>query len=178
MFKTAAERRSNIASMPTTDNRNHIAADPELGTLVDRATQAHVALMRGDVARYRAWMPLGDDFTLMAPFGGKPSLGGVRSDEDWAAIGRFFSNGHDSTLELVQAHRTADMVVLAVIERTHVQVGATPAQDWALRVTLVFRRLDGQWLLVHRHADPLANGISVARAAELARGTTESAEQA
>jgi ketosteroid isomerase-like protein len=154
--------------MPITHTRNHIASDPEINTLVERATQAHAALMRGDVERHRALVPLGDDFTLMAPFGGQPSHGGVRSNAEWAAIGRFFVNGRDSTLELVQAWRTADMVVLAVIERTHVEVGATALQHWALRVTLVFRRDNGQWLLVHRHADPLAGGISVARAAELA----------
>ncbi len=164
--------------MPITHTRNDIASDPEISTLVEHASQAHAALMRGDVERYRALIPLGDDFTLMAPFGGKPSHGGVRSNGEWAAIGRFFNNGRDSTLELVHAWRTADMAVLGVVERTHVEVGAIAPQDWALRVTLVFRRDKGQWLLVHRHADPLASGISVARAAELARGMMESAQQA
>jgi hypothetical protein len=59
--------------------------------------------------------------------------------------------------------------VLAVIERTHVAVGAVPAQPWALRVTLVFRRQNGQWPLAHRHADPLVEGISVEESAALAR---------
>ena len=147
----------------------NIASDADVGALVDRAEQAHAALMRGDVARYRALIETTGDFTLMSPFGGKPSRGAT-SSEEWAAIGRFFKNGKDSTLELVQAYRSEYMIVLAAIERTHVEVGAIPAQQWALRVTLVFRKENGQWLLAHRHADALAGGISVEQAAALVRG--------
>ena len=158
------------ASSTATTTRSDLASEQDVDELVLRATQAHEALMRGDQRRYRALVPYADDFTLMTPFGGKPSRGGQLSDERWEQIGRFFRDGRDSTLELVQAYRSADLVVLAAIERTHVQVGDIPAQDWALRVTLVFRKDRGQWLLVHRHADALAGGISVAQAALLARG--------
>lgn len=147
-----------------------VAADRDVAELVGRAEQAHAALMRGDVARYRALLATTDDFTLMAPFGGKPSHAADYSAERWAAIARFFKDGRNSTLEWVNGWRSADMVVLAVIERTHVQVGDTPAQDWALRVTLVFRREGTHWRLAHRHADPLVAGISVEQAAALARG--------
>lgn len=149
-----------------------VASDQEIADLVLRASQAHAALMRGDVARYRSLISPADDFTLMSPFGGKPSRGAELSNEQWAAIGRFFRNGRDSTLELVQSYRSADMVVLAVIERTHVEVGGLPGQDWGLRVTLVFRREKEQWLLAHRHADALAGGISVEQAAALGRGAS------
>ena len=37
-------------------------------------------------------------------------------------------------------------------------------------ITQVYRREGAEWQLVHRHADPLANGISVEQAADLARG--------
>jgi ketosteroid isomerase-like protein len=62
------------------------------------------------------------------------------------------------------------MVVLAVIERQHGQVGGLPEQDWSLRVTLVYRRDESEWRLVHRHADPLVHGISLEQLAALARG--------
>lgn len=145
--------------------------DPAVRHLVERATQAHVALMRSDIERYRDLVPLGEDFTLMSPFGGPPSRGhATYTRERWESIGRFFRNGRASTLELVEAYRGTDMVTLAVIERTQVEVGGLPDQPWSLRVTLVYRKEGDRWLLVHRHADPLAPGIDVAKAAELARG--------
>jgi ketosteroid isomerase-like protein len=84
-------------------------------------------------------------------------------------MGRFFRNGTFEQ-ELVQSYGSADMVVLALIERQRVEVGGLPAQDWALRVTLVYRREGTEWRLAHRHADPLVEGISLAQAAALARG--------
>jgi ketosteroid isomerase-like protein len=64
--------------------------------------------------------------------------------------------------------------VIAAIERTHVEVGGLAGQDWALRVTLVFRKEKGQWMLAHRHADPLVEGISLELAAALSRGRASS----
>ena len=137
--------------------------------LIQRSAAANAALMRGDVDGYRAMVPLTSDFTLMSPFGGAPTHGADMSGERWEAMGKFFRNG---TLEqeVVQAYASADMVVLAVIERACVEVGGLPAQDWPLRVTLVYRREKGEWRLAHRHADPLARGISLQQAAALARG--------
>ncbi|MGK6308283.1 nuclear transport factor 2 family protein [Variovorax sp. DT-64] len=159
------------ASLPVppgaAETRADAAADPEIEDLVLRATQAHAALMRGDLDRYRSSITVTDDFTLMAPFGGKPTRAAELSSERWDSIARFFRNGRDSTLEVVQAYRSADMVVIAAIERTHVEVGGLPGQDWALRVTLVFRKEKDQWMLAHRHADPLVEGISLEQAAAL-----------
>ena len=128
--------------------------------------------MRGDLDRYRSSITTTDDFTLMAPFGGKPTRAPDLSSERWESIARFFRNGRDSTLEVVQAYRSATMVVIAAIERTHVEVGGLAGQDWSLRVTLVFRKEKEEWMLAHRHADPLVEGISLEQAAVLARSAT------
>ena len=140
--------------------------------LVRRSADANAALMRGDVDRYRALVPIARDFTLMSPFGGTPTHGADMTSERWEAMRRFFRNG---TLEqeVIQTYATADMVVLAVVERARVEVGGLPAQDWSLRVTLVYRRDEAEWRLVHRHADPLVAGVSLERAATLARGGIE-----
>jgi hypothetical protein len=45
-----------------------------------------------------------------------------------------------------------------------------PVPDWALRLTQVYRRDGKTWRLGHRHADPLAPGVSLEQAAALARG--------
>ena len=150
------------------------ATDSDVADLVARAAQAHTKLMRGDLLGYRALITATEDFTLMAPFGGKPTRAADLTSERWESVGRFFRNGRDSSLELVQAYRATDMVVLAVIERTHVEVGGLPGQNWALRVTLVFRKENDRWLLAHRHADPLVDGISLQQAAALTQGRASS----
>ncbi|WP_309738469.1 nuclear transport factor 2 family protein, partial [Chamaesiphon sp. OTE_20_metabat_361] len=75
--------------------------------------------------------------------------------------------------EVVTTYATADFAVLVTIERVCAEVGGLPKQDWSLRVTQVFRREADAWQLVHRHADPLANGISLKQAAALALGVTD-----
>ena len=142
--------------------------DAEAQDLARRSQQANDALMRGDIDRYRTFVRMGDDFTLMSPFGGEPSH--WTDDRRLDALRSYFRNGSLSQ-DLVDAHMSADLAVLAVIEHAHhVEVGGAPAQDWDLRVTLVYRRIGADWRLVHRHADPLGHAISLERAAELGRG--------
>ena len=45
-------------------------------------------------------------------------------------------------------------------ERQHGRIGDQPDQDLSVRVTHVYWRVDGDWLLVHRHADPLVSTMS------------------
>ncbi|MDM0107162.1 nuclear transport factor 2 family protein [Variovorax sp. J22R24] len=151
----------------------------EVAELVRQSQQANAALMRGDIRRYLELVPHSDDYTLMSPFGGTPTHGPQITSERWEEIGRFFRNG-SLTQELVQSYASTDMVVLATIERAHVEVGGLPAQAWSLRVTLVYRRDGSGWRLAHRHADPLANGVSLEHAASLARdpGSCAGPEQA
>lgn len=146
----------------------HSDIDHEVQELIQRSEAGNAALMRGDVEQWQALLPRAPDFTLMSPFGGKPTHGPQLTPEAIEAMATFFKNG-TLTQEVVQTYASADMVVLAVIERSNVEVGGLPAQDWALRVTLVYRREGTQWRLAHRHADPLAPGISLEQAAALAR---------
>jgi ketosteroid isomerase-like protein len=143
--------------------------DDMANELLRLSAASNAALLRGDIARYRALITLTDDFTLMSPFGGMPTRSEDMTEASWEAMGRFFSNGALEQ-ELVQYYACADIVVLAIVEHGHGEVGGLPAQNWPLRVTLVYRREDAGWRLAHRHADPLVNGISLNHAAALARG--------
>ncbi|HEV7257767.1 MAG TPA: nuclear transport factor 2 family protein [Bosea sp. (in: a-proteobacteria)] len=151
-------------------SEGNASIDAAVTDLVQRSEEANAALLRGDVGAYRALITLSDDFTLMSPFGGKPSRGRDITDETWNAISRFFRNGKLKQ-QVIQAYGSADMVVLALIEHAYAEVGGLPAQDWPLRVTLVYRREDAEWRLAHRHADPLVPPIALERAAALARGS-------
>ncbi len=156
-------------SCATRQARGDAGVEQTIADLFHRSAEANAALMRGDISTYYEMIPHTDDFTLMSPFGGKPSRASELTTERIEAIGRFFKNGTFEQ-ELVHAYGSADMVMLAIIERPYVEVGGLPAQNWALRVTLVYRREGSEWLLAHRHADPLAGGISLEQAATLALG--------
>ena len=167
-----ASRRSVFAaagcSLPALAGAASRADVDTVAELVRLSEESNAALMSGDIDRYLQLISLSDDFTLMSPFGGRPSRRADYSDERMRAMGRFFRNG-DLRMELVQAYRSPEMVVLALIERSHVEVGSLPAQDWALRVTVVYVRAGDKWRLAHRHADPLVAGVSLEEAAEFAR---------
>jgi ketosteroid isomerase-like protein len=53
---------------------------------------------------------------------------------------------------------SGDLAYTVAIERSEVRVaGQDKPAPMALRVTHIFRKEDGAWKLVHRHADPLMN---------------------
>lgn len=168
-----ASRRSVLAAAGAALTSFDVAAsgtDETIQELIKLSEESNATLMRGDIEKYQDLISLSDDFTLMAPFGGKPTRRADLTSERMNAMGRFFKNG---TLkqEVIAAYGSADMVVLALIERAHVEVGGLPSQPWALRVTLVYRREGTGWRLAHRHADPLVGGITLEQAAALANPT-------
>lgn len=167
MIAAGATGLASLA-VPAQATAQEPAVDAVVDDLVRRSELANAALMAGDVETYLGLIALSDDFTLMSPFGGTPSHGAY-TRERWDEIGRLFRNG---TLrqELVQTYASGDMVVIVAIEHGHGEVGGLPAQDWPLRVTLVYGREGSDWLLAHRHADPLAKGITLEQSAALARG--------
>ena len=145
------------------------ATDEELAALVQRVTEAAQALIAGDVEGYLARIDHADDYTLMSPYGGETVRGFEDSEETRTGLARFFRGG-EASVEVVETYASGDLAVLVVVERQRGKVGDLPEQDWSLRVTWVFRRADGDWELVHRHADALVHGIDHDRLGALARG--------
>jgi ketosteroid isomerase-like protein len=140
----------------------------DLTALLRLHSDANAALMAGEARTFAEMLQPAKDFTIMDPFGGTPSHGFDASPAGLQRLGRFFRAG---TMEVdpVAAYAAGDLAVLAVIERTEVEVGGLPRQPWALRVTVAYRREGSGWRLVHRHADPLRGGLSVEESAALAR---------
>ena len=143
------------------------ALSEDVINLIRRTAEANTALVRGDIDGYLTLIKYAKDYTLMAPFGGTPTRGFDMSSR--AAMAQFFKAGTFDQ-ELVATYATGDLVVLVTIERVRAEVGGLPEQDWSLRVTQVFHREGAEWRLVHRHADPLLNRISLEQAAAFARG--------
>ena len=145
-----------------------------LPTVTDRYAAGNAALMRGDAKEWRKLVPLSEDGVLMSPFGGEPSRFADYTPDRIERMGRLFKNG-SFRQDVVQSFVTDDMIVLATIEHSNVEVGGLPAQDWALRVTSVFKKQSGRWVLAHRHADPFVADVPLAQAARIARGERDPA---
>ena len=150
--------------MPSTE-----ITDQDIAALVERWAEAAQLYIDGDLRRYAAIARHAEDYTLMPPAGGDTRFGFDGSDEavEWTAS--TFRGGH-AELDVAQAYASGDLAVLVAVERQTATVAPLPAQDWSLRVTLVFRRDGSDWRLVHRHADPLLRAIEPDLFAAIARG--------
>jgi len=166
--------RTAVAALPLCAllTANAAAAEDAVGDLVRRAEEKNAAFIRGDMEQWSRLVRIAPDFTLMQPFGGPVSHGFDASPKRLAEMSRYFRNGHAS-LEVAQTYASEGMVVLVMIERQRIEVGGLPAQDWSLRVTEVYRKDGSDWQLVHRHADPLVQKVTLQQAAVLARGWPE-----
>lgn len=68
-----------------------------------------------------------------------------------------FESGGESRFEILQIAANDSIAYWVGIQRATARMkGKTGIVPFNLRVTEVFRREDGEWKLVHRHADPLA----------------------
>ena len=56
-------------------------------------------------------------------------------------------------LEHLVVGSSGDLAYTVGFERSHVSVDGGPRHDQTLRVTHIYRRIDGEWKLIHRHAD-------------------------
>ena len=147
--------------------------DDDVRELVERVRAATAALMHGDVRRYHALVNEAPDYTLMPPHGGPTRHGVDHSPETLEATESFFPGDGDGDLDVEHVYASGDLVVLVGVERQHGPIGGLPDQEWPLRVTLVFRRDDSDWQLVHRHADALVHPIGMELLSRLATGTAD-----
>lgn len=91
-----------------------------------------------DVPLFGAWGPI--------EHGHQPLVDTFR----W--VGHRFSGGA-LVPEDVVTHASGDLAYTVGFERGEVSVDGGPAQPMTIRVTQIYRRIDGEWRLVHRHAD-------------------------
>jgi ketosteroid isomerase-like protein len=77
-----------------------------------------------------------------------------------------FSNG-TYEYEVIAAGASGDLGYVVGIEHSTASVGGATPEAYDLRVTEVFRREDGEWKVVHRHADPMPDSDAASR--QLAR---------
>ena len=122
--------------------------------VVDEYHRATKAFIRGEPATLRLYSH-GRDVTLANPLG-PPARGwdGVRELVERAASQ--IRDGEGFTAERISECVTKELAYIVEIERCTAKLGgAGESVPIALRVTTIFRREDGSWKIVHRHADPI-----------------------
>jgi ketosteroid isomerase-like protein len=119
-------------------------------------------ITNGNPEVYKSLYSRRNDVTLANPFG--PPVRGW--SEVSATLDRAAENYRDG--EVVGFENIVTVVTLELAHTVEVESyrarvgGAEEAVQVAVRVTTIFRREDGVWKVVHRHADP----ITAPRAAE------------
>ena len=109
--------------------------------------------------RYLELIHHAEEFTLLPPYGGPAGRHEHRQETVRGSAG--FITGGEARLEHVETHIWNDTMVMAMIERQHGRLEGHQDQDLSLRVTHVYRRESNEWQLVHRHADPLVDTMSL-----------------
>jgi ketosteroid isomerase-like protein len=113
---------------------------------------------RGDSRPVKMVFSHRDDVTvtLANPFG--PVVRGwqqVSEALDFASSR--FKDGEVTSFETVAEYVSSDLATILEIEQWKTKVsGRKEITPFVLRVTTTFRREEGTWKLVHRHADPIA----------------------
>ena len=96
-----------------------------------------------------------EDVTLANPYG--PPVRGWEQVAE--VIDRAASQVRDGELvsaEIVERHVTAELAYVVHIERPEAKIGGgEDITPFSLRVTMIFRPEEGEWKIVHRHADPI-----------------------
>lgn len=127
----------------------------EFDQLIEQLHLALDAFAKGDDEPLAALWSRADDVTLGNPFG--PFVRGFEQvAETMKRAAAHYRDGEASGFEQLTRHVAGDVAYIVEVERFNAKMGGredvTPI---ALRCTSIFRREDGNWRLVHRHADPI-----------------------
>ena len=133
-----------------------MSAVDDVDELIERFHLAQGELIKGNPEPVKELTSHRDDVTLANPLG-PPAHGW---DEVAAATERAasqFRDGENIGFEVIERYVTPELAYAVRIERARAKVGGreeiTPI---TLRATMVFRPEDGEWKVVHRHADPIS----------------------
>jgi ketosteroid isomerase-like protein len=120
--------------------------------------QAASAYVRGDGTKVDAIVPHEGMASFHNPGGDTVTGAGDVAKRYLADAASFHDNGV-SHFEVLQKGHAGDVGFWTGFQVANVQIGDMPKpMDMRIRVTEIFRKIEGEWKLVHRHADaPSAN---------------------
>jgi len=130
-----------------------MSATDEVDELIEHYQLALDAFMKVSPMSVQVLVSHRDDASLANPYGPP-----VRAwDEIAETMERAASTRRDGSFlgfETLAKYATADLANVVELERLESKVhGGEDMSPYALRVTMIFRPEDGEWKVVHRHAD-------------------------
>ncbi len=130
--------------------------DPSLRTFLPGFEDGTSRFINGDPALWKRNASQSDDATIMGAWGGhEKGWNEVGPRYDWASS-RLKDSGAKVKVEYLTSGVSGDLAYTVSIERSETRrIDQDKPAPLALRVTHIFRKEDGVWKLVHRHADPL-----------------------
>ena len=125
--------------------------DDFLTTTLARQIEADEALHNGDVQPRMAMFSTQEPVTVYGAL--KDARGWDEVSQAFRWIASRFSHCTAFRFDLVAAGVSADLAYTVGYEHTSVSIDGVPVEPYTLRVTHVYRRENGEWKIVHRHAD-------------------------
>jgi ketosteroid isomerase-like protein len=121
-------------------------------TMLARQIEAEEAFVTGDPGpRMELWSHR-DPVTLFGAMGMAESGWGQLS-ETYRWVASRFSNVSDFRFDVELVEVNGDMAYTLGFERFNGSIAGRPVESVTVRVTHIYRREDGEWKIVHRHAD-------------------------
>ena len=133
-----------------------MSAVEDVDQLIERFNLAQGEVVKGNAEPANELFSYREDVTLANPYG-PPAHGW----DEVAAVGERaasrFRDGEMVGFETIEKYVTDELAYIVRVERARAKVGGSEdITPIALRVTMVFRpEEDGEWKIVHRHADPI-----------------------
>lgn len=128
-----------------------------LDETLERFRAAANAMARGNPEEVKAMYSGADDVTLANPFG-HAVRGTVDVEAALGYVSSRFSGSDVTEFNNIARYETGDLATFLDVEQWRTRVGgATELSDFDLRVSSTYRQEDGEWRLVHRHADPISS---------------------
>ena len=131
-------------------------------TILARQIEAEEAFVHGDPRPRMALWSRRDPVTLFGAIGMGES-GWEQLSRTFSWVASRFSEVSDFRFDVELVEVSGDMAYTLGFERFIGSVAGRPVEPITVRVTHVYRREDGEWKIVHRHADnPARNPRSAA----------------
>lgn len=138
----------------------------EFDDAVEAFRKAQQAFVQGDPQPTLECYSRRDDVTLANPLG-PPQVGPAAVAETICAAAALLKDGSILGYDEVARYATDDLGYVVQLERTEARLpGSETMHSIALRATLVLRREEDGWKIVHRHADPITTPRPITTAIE------------